>query len=101
MPARDGLLSQLKLRPCDEQSGSIHGLCLTAVPPKAGILARTETKTQNIVTDRRLTTLLSQILAVALMRERRGLIASFVAQRNQRSHFRCPACGYPASEQRN
>jgi hypothetical protein len=24
-----------------------------------------------------------------------------VAQRNQRSHFRCPPCGYPASEQRN
>ena len=43
----------------------------------------------------------SSLLAVALMRERRGLIASFVAQRNQRSHFRCPACGYPASEQRN
>ena len=41
------------------------------------------------------------VRTVALMRERRGLIASLVAQRNQRSHFRCPACGYPASEQRN
>lgn len=26
---------------------------------------------------------------------------SLIAQRNQRSHFRCPPCGYPASEQRN
>jgi hypothetical protein len=41
------------------------------------------------------------LLAVALMRERRGLIVSLITQRNQRSHFCCPPCGYPASEQRN
>src|SRR5215469_5637556 len=43
--------------------------------------------------------LIGSVNSTALHAAYRGLL--LVAQRNQRSHFRCPPCGYPASEQRN